>query len=63
MKEALSVIASAWSVAFISIFVVYALVPQQHDPVVWFSLDALAVTGFGWLIYRHNSKRKDAKNG
>lgn len=70
MKEALSVIASAWSVAFIVMFAAVCAFSVNSNPVdkeayayLFCILLASSITGIGWLIYRHNSKRKDAKNG
>jgi len=62
MKEALSVISSAWAVAFIVTFILWAIAPIEHD--VWMTMFLLvsAVTGTGWLVYRFELKRKARKD-
>lgn len=74
MKEALSVIASAWSVAFMLLFLgMCSLLDDSIETAkpmfttAFFVLMTLAVTGSGWLGYRsrvkQERKREDAKNG
>lgn len=55
-SEALKVIASAWSVAFIALFFLSFRPDRNPDPIVTLILFALAVTGSGWLWYRSRKK-------
>jgi hypothetical protein len=59
--EALKVIASAWSVAFIIMFVIFQLndLGKSH-PILWLFLLTSAVTGSGWLTYRAQSKEPES---
>lgn len=63
MKEALMVIASAWSVAFIVLFVA-AVTTAPQDGLsservhVILLLLIGAVTGSGWLWFRHKLKKQ-----
>lgn len=64
MKQTLSIIASAWSTAFIGLFLVYAAAKTPLDPAVAEAraraiivLFVAAVTGTGWLWHRHALKR------
>lgn len=65
MKEALMIIASAWSVAFIILFVacvlnLSAVAPGDPDTTARLTciLLAGAVTGVGWLWFRHERKKR-----
>lgn len=67
MKEALSIIASAFSCMFIALFLVLWFMPINHMPkneqeqfaVVWLLvLLPLAVAGSGWLYYQHTVHEK-----
>ena len=65
MRETLSVILSAWSTAFVTLFFIYAVADMPPDPgladfrarVIIF-LFVGAVTGAGWLWHRHAMKRQ-----
>ena len=64
MKEALSIVASAWSMAFIALFLVYAVAEMPPDPQLaevraWAVIVLFigAVTGAGWLWHRHAMKK------
>jgi hypothetical protein len=63
MKEALMVIASAWSVAFIVLFLAsVTTAPQaglspERVHIILFLLVG-AVTGSGWLWFRHKLKKQ-----
>lgn len=66
MKHALMTIMSAWSVTFIVLFFVFVLAesPVTLDSLVArnhiiFALFVGAVTGAGWLWFRHVAKRHD----
>jgi hypothetical protein len=65
MKEALSIVASAWSTAFIALFLVYAVAEMPRDPLLAevraraiIVLFVGAVTGAGWLWHRHAIKKR-----
>ncbi len=60
MKEALSIIASAWSVAFIVLFVFYIpnITATTISGAVFFFLLGGAVTGAGWLAYRSDIRSR-----
>jgi protein-S-isoprenylcysteine O-methyltransferase Ste14 len=63
MKEALKVIASAWSVAFVVLFFAsVTTAPQaglssERVHIILFLMVA-AVTGSGWLWFRHKLKKQ-----
>ena len=63
MKEALMVIASAWSVAFIVLFLASVTTAPQSElspervHIILFLLVG-AVTGSGWLWFRHKLKKQ-----
>ena len=64
MKEALMIIASAWSVAFIVLFFVFAAADKPVAPSmadarihVIFVLFVGAITGVGWLWFRRQLKK------
>jgi hypothetical protein len=63
MKEALMVIASAWSVAFVVLFVASvatapqgALSPERVHIILLLLIGT--VTGSGWLWFRHKLKKQ-----
>lgn len=58
--EAVKVIISAWSVAFIIMFVVVMAGPNPHPESVGITL-AGAVTGAGWLWYRSSCKPSEGE--
>lgn len=65
MKEALMIVTSAWSTAFIVLFFVFAAVdkPVASDMAdarvhVIFGLFVGAVTGVGWLWFRRQLKKR-----
>jgi membrane protein DedA with SNARE-associated domain len=65
MKEALMVMVSAWSIAFIVLFLVFATVDKPVAPDmadarvhVIFVLFVGAVTGAGWLWFRRQLKKR-----
>jgi hypothetical protein len=65
MKEPLSIIVSAWSTAFIALFLVYAVAEMPSDPLlaevrarVVLVFFVGAVTGAGWLWHRHAIKKQ-----
>jgi uncharacterized membrane protein len=63
VPEALKVIASAWSVAFIVLFLYSGLcipthpAPTEDTVCAILILFAGAVTGAAWLYYRHKEKK------
>ena len=64
MKEALMIIASAWSIALIVLFFASVTTGPQIAPfsiervhIVFFSFVG-AVTGCGWLWFRHELKKR-----
>lgn len=61
MKEAWSVIASAWSVAFMLVFVAWAIADIDHAPAMGITLFVAGVTGAGWLGYRASLKERRNK--
>lgn len=69
MKQALMVIASAWSTAFIILFFAFAILCTPISPTraevygdAPFILLAGAVTGVGWLWFRRETKKKSSKS-
>jgi hypothetical protein len=63
MKEALKVIASAWSVAFVVLFLASVttapqagLSPERVHIILFLMVGA--VTGSGWLWFRHKLKKQ-----
>jgi len=64
MKEALSIIMSAWSTTLIALFLIYAVAERPTDPSLAevraravIVLFVGAVTGAGWLWHRHALKK------
>jgi hypothetical protein len=67
MKEALMIIASAWSTAFILLFLLFVVTDKASTPEeqiirahVIVTLFIGAVTGSGWLWFRSHSKKHRA---